>query len=412
MVFLMVLISVWRRCLAGFSRHLIIFPSVVFPSIVFPPIVFPSIIFLSIICIAPLTSQHRVAADEIYLNDWENYATMAEQGAVCGAFANIMELQSMVDIHLGKLWGERRKFAGSVVMEAARLEGLDSVAEQDVDNLLDQYSIWLLNTLANPARRSSINPEAYKAAKNMVGDVCTDLYKTADKAIFEEFPALAILRPSEKNNGEENLQYLEAENNELREEIANLQREFEDVSEALAAAPTDQQIEAVRENFLAAEDEILALNTANLLLLNKLNQLKKLNQLNGELSSPPSAPRQPTPAPPAQKSSEGGEHMTAQMPTQPNETDISTPFAQGATIGFIAQIGTYKSRRSAMAEINLLQQTFPDDLGNAGLTIRPADKGGIGGFRILTAAMSAMKAASICDALWNRMVGCMLKAVP
>ena len=45
----------------------------------------------------------RPAQAEINLGTWETYATMVEQGAVCGAFADIMAMQVLVDEKLGRL---------------------------------------------------------------------------------------------------------------------------------------------------------------------------------------------------------------------------------------------------------------------------------------------------------------------
>ena len=45
----------------------------------------------------------RPAQAEIDLGTWETYATMAEQGAVCGAFVDIMAMQVLVDEKLGRL---------------------------------------------------------------------------------------------------------------------------------------------------------------------------------------------------------------------------------------------------------------------------------------------------------------------
>ena len=45
----------------------------------------------------------RPAQAEIDLGTWETYATMVEQGAVCGAFADIMAMQVLVDEKLGRL---------------------------------------------------------------------------------------------------------------------------------------------------------------------------------------------------------------------------------------------------------------------------------------------------------------------
>ena len=45
----------------------------------------------------------RPAQAEIDLGTWETYATMAEQGAVYGAFADIMAMQVLVEKKLGRL---------------------------------------------------------------------------------------------------------------------------------------------------------------------------------------------------------------------------------------------------------------------------------------------------------------------
>ena len=45
----------------------------------------------------------RPAQAEVDLATWKTYATMAEQGAVCGAFADIMAMQVLVDETLGQL---------------------------------------------------------------------------------------------------------------------------------------------------------------------------------------------------------------------------------------------------------------------------------------------------------------------
>ena len=45
----------------------------------------------------------RPAQAEIDLGTWETYATMAEKGAVCGAFADIIAMQVLDDEKLGRL---------------------------------------------------------------------------------------------------------------------------------------------------------------------------------------------------------------------------------------------------------------------------------------------------------------------
>lgn len=61
----------------------------------------------------------------------------------------------------------------------------------------------------------------------------------------------------------------------------------------------------------------------------------------------------------------------------------------------------------------MLLETFTDDRAVAELTVTPATPpDGKNVFRILTQGMQADTAAKICEALWQRMVGCPLKAVP
>ena len=128
---------------------------------------------------------------EIDLGVWSSYATMAEQGAVCGAFADIMAMQSLVDEKLGRLWAERRNYSGSIIRRAASLEGLADINDDDIDILLNRYSMWLLNNLASPANAEILSPDARDAAREMVADVCDTLYTQADKAIVQKHPALA-----------------------------------------------------------------------------------------------------------------------------------------------------------------------------------------------------------------------------
>ena len=61
----------------------------------------------------------------------------------------------------------------------------------------------------------------------------------------------------------------------------------------------------------------------------------------------------------------------------------------------------------------MLLDTFSDDLTVAGLTVMPGKMpDGEHIFKILTRGMPANAATKICEALWQRMVGCMLKALP
>ena len=138
----------------------------------------------------------RAAQAEVDLGTWNTYATMAEQGAVCGAFADIMAMQELVDAKLGRLWNERRNYAGSVVRRAAELEGRAEVDDAAIDDLLARYSMWLLNNLATEENSEILSSDARDAARSMIADVCNALYQQADQAIIAKHPALASCTPA------------------------------------------------------------------------------------------------------------------------------------------------------------------------------------------------------------------------
>ena len=49
----------------------------------------------------------------IQLETQQSYSGMAEQGAICAAFHRLLELQSMVDPRIGKLWQQKIGFSTS-----------------------------------------------------------------------------------------------------------------------------------------------------------------------------------------------------------------------------------------------------------------------------------------------------------
>jgi hypothetical protein len=53
----------------------------------------------------------NTAQSTVRLDSWQSYGGMAEQGAICAAFSRLMELQTLVNPRLGKLWQERHSYA-------------------------------------------------------------------------------------------------------------------------------------------------------------------------------------------------------------------------------------------------------------------------------------------------------------
>lgn len=463
----------------------------------------------------------------IQLEDWQSYAPMAEQGAICGAFANIMKMQSVTDPTGGKLWEERSNYSGSIIRRAAELEGVAIDDESAIDDLLNRYSMWLLNQFSNPDDATIMDNDGRVAATGMISDVCVALFETADDAILAKHPELVGTTQSNEilvrdldaaNHQNEDLiaenaelhQLLEAAEADLQEALdelvlveavaANAETAIAD-REAIAGkvATLERQLgaaNAVVENITALKTEIATLRRDNSRLQADRDRLdSELDAAVLALLAPDSAndlpddltddladdtvaasaenadavtpevavesnsetyqqasdlpnvdlplsdlpridltsvdlfPESPLAGLPSPASSDdntptANTMQSADIPVSAASTrasDISKPTsllpandtAQADSRLLMAQLGAFRQRMHAEAQIRLLFDTFTEDLATAELTIAESKlPGGSDVFRVLTNGMSAPAAARICDALWQRMVGCMLKAVP
>ena len=435
--------------------------------------------------LASLAPGHAQAAD-INLENWQSYAPMAEQGAVCGAFAGIMSMQTVVDAPRGQLWGERRHYAGSVIRKAAELEGLPNIDESAIDNLLNRYSMWLLNHLSTPQDAAMMNDDARKAATAMIRDVCIGLFTKADTAIIKKFPDLAAFAsatPAADNQPA--LAAAKTENDRLVAQKEALQSELDQTNADLTATRAQlaatqssmrtmereqvdidtltEQLSGLRARLTAMEgletertalqEEIATLRQLNDDLLEERDELdaelnaavlalltpddaddleRILDAANGEahntgpapetdMATQDSAPASETDTLPVDEFALGSSESLVPPAPKPLSTlaaiDITPPvddlMPAAATPLFSAQLGAFRQRDHAEAEISMLLETFADDLAVAELTVTPATlPDGKNVFRILTQGMPADTAAQICEALWQRMVGCLLKAVP
>ena len=101
---------------------------------------------------------------------------MAEQGATCAAFSRLMQLQTLVDPRLGKLWQERQCYARSVISTTADLEGVGELMSLEIRHLIDRYTAWLMINLTETEHISMTDGNAHEAVTKMIGDVCTQIY--------------------------------------------------------------------------------------------------------------------------------------------------------------------------------------------------------------------------------------------
>ena len=351
------------------------------------------------------------AKAELRLDQWTTYGAMAEQGGVCAAFARIMELQGILDKKTGQLWLERRKFSGAVVRQASVLEGLQPATSEDINELVDRYSLWLLTNLSSDQNAQAIDAAAHNNASQMVAEVCTGLYDRADKAIFERNPGLKICDTPAATQDELSCEIPSKSNENDKRKITELLRNNMSLSKEV--------------NVL--QDKIIALQTAN-------PSADNAKDVAGTTSTKPSetittnaatqdikterevAIQIPTPKPSRGNTAASKATTVTTVsapPTPAQDTTAQATTVKTTTTGapkFMAQLGSYRSADSANSGIQTLQTQFPVILAKATLRIaeaRLADGQKI--YRIVTGAMKRDAATEICTVMWNKKFGCLLK---
>ena len=125
------------------------------------------------------------------MGNWQSYGGVAEQGAICAAFSRLMQLQTLVDPRLGKLWQELQRHTKSVISTAANLEGVGELTSLEINHLVDRYAAWLMINLTETEHISLTDGNAHEVATKMIGDVHTQVYQRADQSIIKAHPELA-----------------------------------------------------------------------------------------------------------------------------------------------------------------------------------------------------------------------------
>jgi len=420
---------------------------------------------ISAVLLAMLLAPKATLA-EIDLGGWQTHAMMAEQGAVCGAFADLMAMQTLVDEKVGRLWSERRAYSGSVIKHAAELEGRTDIDDSAIDELLNRYSMWLLNNLAYPDNDEFLDPVARDAASDMIGDVCTGLYAQADRAILEKHPSLgacspgrtplpvlsggitdapascetdsAILAATAIKQAEDTvadmlarLQQAQEREDSLSNEIAILRIDKDRLLREIDA----NRISSSKIDKLTVENEQLRRDIASLRqelathldeqrqLANELQNLQTrherdllhISSLTDELATARTAVNR-------QPGHDGMmERIARLVPTRAvpgstraeNDNQSNELRATRTPNDFVAQLGTFRSRSGALSEITRIRTHFPDSYALTTLTITPIRlHDGSSAFRISTGDMPAEDAQRLCAELWGSMVSCMLRAAP
>ena len=89
----------------------------------------------------PVLAQSATEMNE----DLSQASLIQEQAAICAAFARVMEYSGLLEETRGKLWRERRFYAGAILRQSITDESGQEPSNGVVDGIINQYSGWMIH---------------------------------------------------------------------------------------------------------------------------------------------------------------------------------------------------------------------------------------------------------------------------
>ena len=315
----------------------------------------------------------QTAQSSVRLDSWQSYGGMAEQGAICAAFSRLMQLQSLVDPRLGKLWQERQRHARSVISTAADLEGIGELTSLEINHLVDRYAAWLMINLTETEHISLTDDNAHEAATKMIGDVCTQIYQRADQSIIKAHPELASCAVA---------------GNCIEPALTTTH----EASTALSEQP----------------DHMQRLMHQNLILQQRIDNLEAADATATALPLT-SHPSDQHSLPPTTESIDFVSPLAKPTETSIGMTGLDFAFsipAQSGTTGYVVHIGTYRSETEAYRAQNQHEQSDPHHFRHIAFSVTPLHRRNATLYSLVSAPLAAHHVTDLCAALWQQKMGC------
>jgi len=321
---------------------------------------------------------------ELRLENWKSYAYLAEQGAICASFSSLMEAQSVLNPDIGRLWQERRKYAGAVIRKAAEFELKRSPDADEINMLVSQYSDWVIESLMSkdaPTFNGADNTSqqgliGQQKMQKLIDSYCRTMFAQGDSQILASNPDLGYL-----------------------------------LGTSSASPKNTKPAKTTPATAVPAST-------------NNAGQQITLNIGQGasfSLSLPQAAPPRTEPAPIAQEEtpkspvSNAAPLIKAPARTEPAKPQKPQPIPVIATPqsgALIIQLGSFSQKDNAEAIRQKLRASYPDMLQHIKLNINEhrLTTGSLF-YRIETQTLDQDTAQLICDFLWAERLPCLLKSV-
>ena len=349
---------------------------------------------------------------ELRLESWKNYAYLAEQGAICASFSSLMEAQSVLNPDIGKLWKERRKYAGAVIRKAAEFELQRTPDSDEINNLVSKYSDWVIESLMskdapdftgvdNESQQGLIGQQKMQ---KLIDSYCRTMFAQGDKQILASNPDLGYLLGI-KTQAPAATAANTASANKRPENTASQQITLNIGQGASFALSLPSSTKPTPANTAIAPAPKTPEDSAS--------PAKQVT------TSLPNTPK-PRPAIPAVKvksiektDSQILATKTAKLaPVEPKKPQEIPVIAAPQTGELVIQLGSFSQKDNAETIRQKLRAAYPDVFQHIELNINEhrLTTGSLF-YRIETQMLDEYTAQIICDFLWAERLPCLLKSV-
>ena len=334
------------------------------------------------------------ARSELQIESWENYGYLAEQGAICASFSGLMASQSVLNPDIGKLWQERRKYAGAVIRKATEFELKRTPDDDEITLLINHYSDWVVDSLMSKDLDGLSLQEA-KGSKAIIGQqkmqklidsYCRTMFAQGDRQILASNADLAyLLRPAStsKSNptpSDKQITLNLGQGASVSLSLPSSANMPPSGGSAIIATPP-----AKTEH---ASNDDTTLDIVRLL----------------QLDAPPKTSKQ--------TSKQTSNNIVAPNSNQKTKKPITPKIEPPLQGELILQLGSFSQKQNAETNLQKLQQTYPDMLQHIILNINEhrLTTGSLF-YRVETQKLDQKTAQIICDFLWTERLPCLLKSV-
>lgn len=357
--------------------------------------------FFSLFCWS--TQAQQQTSSELDFSNSDQNSLLQEQAAICASYARVMEYTGLLEENQGALWRERRFFAGAMLRQSMAAASGVEPNNANIDDIIQQYSGWIIGLFSsNSSSLESEDTLERDKLKQYIANFCASLFNSADRAIAKVKPELfSDTLPSVPSDAplmvpDIRVNELMAENRQLRDTIAELQRIRDNNPPQNTAAPQSAPAPSATseyENVSSIEELTLSTAAAPVNLTPARNNAGLPDDGDEPFSLIPD------------------NRKTSRPATADGNLVEELPPLDGGELGMTQiQLAAYSSTKNAKRGLSLLMQKLPQEHDHISLEIVEAKlASGKDVYRIISRPIDISTAKSVCSHFWSLQYGCIIK---